>query len=237
MPDLARRTFGKAALAVAVAAVVGACGSSPPSPPSITLTFVRHAQSEGNASGLIDTTVPGPSITPEGEEQAQQITNELHGKDFDGIYASSMVRTQQTAAPLADELGMPVDVLPGLREIEAGWFEGSLEADAVSTYFLAPEQWLQGDRNARIPGSVNGNEFNDDFTAAVQKIYDSGDTKPVAFSHGAAIMTWTQMNVMNPDDELLISHPLPNVGEVVIEGNPVTGWTLVSWDGIDQPAS
>jgi len=25
---------------------------------------------------------------------------------------------------------------------------------------------------------------------------------------------------------------LPNVGRVVITGNPMTGWTLVDWDGI-----
>jgi broad specificity phosphatase PhoE len=217
--------------------MVGACGSAPPPPPSITLTFVRHAQSEGNASGLIDTGVPGPAITAEGREQAEQVADELRDKDFDGIYASSMVRTQQTAAPLAKKLDEQVDVLPGLREIAAGWFEGTPEAAAATTYFLAPEQWLQGHREARIPGSVNGDEFNDDFTGAVQRIYESGDQKPVAFSHGAAIMAWTQMNVKNPDDELMISHPLPNVGEVVIEGNPVTGWTMVSWDGVELPAS
>jgi len=94
---------------------------------------------------------------------------------------------------------------------------------------------LQGDRAARIPGAIDGNEFNEDFTAAVQRIYESGDTNPVAFSHSAAIMTWTQMNVTNPDAELLMSHPLPNVGQVVVTGNPVTGWTLVSWDGVEQP--
>ena len=237
MPDLAHRRFGKAAIAVTAAVVVGACGSAPPPPTSITLTFVRHAQSEGNASGLIDTTVPGPGITAEGREQAAQVADELRDKDFDGIYASSMVRTQQTAAPLATELDEQVDVLPGLREIAAGWFEGTPEAAAATTYFLAPEQWLQGYREARIPGSVNGDEFNDDFTGAVQRIYESGDQKPVAFSHGAAIMAWTQMNVKNPDTELMISNPLPNVGEVVIEGNPVTGWTMVSWDGVELPAS
>lgn len=234
MPDLARRSFGRAALALAAVAAVGACSSPPPPPPSITVTFVRHAQSEGNASGLIDTTVPGPGITPDGQKQADQVANDLRDKDFDGIYASSMIRTQQTAAPLAKDLGEQVDVLPGLREIAAGWFEGTPEAAALSTYFLAPEQWLQGRRDARIPGSVDGNEFNDDFSAAVQRIYESGDKNAVAFSHGAAIMTWTQMNVTNADDELLVSHPLPNVGQVVIEGNPLTGWTLVSWDGVEQ---
>jgi len=40
------------------------------------------------------------------------------------------------------------------------------------------------------------------------------------------------MNVKNPKDSLAASHPLPNLGRVVITGNPVTGWTLVDWDGI-----
>jgi broad specificity phosphatase PhoE len=203
----------------------------------MTLTFVRHAQSQGNAAGIIDTSVPGPGITAEGEQQAQQIADELRDNDFDGIYASSMVRTQQTAAPLAKDLGEQVDVLPGLREIPAGWFEGEPEAAAPTTYFVAPAQWLQGDRDAKIPGAIDGNEFNDDFTAAVQRIYESGDKNAVAFSHSAAVMIWTQMNVSNADSELLMSHPLPNVGQVVIEGNPVTGWTLVSWDGLKQPSS
>ena len=42
------------------------------------------------------------------------------------------------------------------------------------------------------------------------------------------------MNVKNPKDSLLSNHPLPNTGRVVIQGNPITGWTLVDWDGITQ---
>jgi broad specificity phosphatase PhoE len=103
---------------------------------------------------------------------------------------------------------------------------------AQSTYMLAPDLWLRGDRQAAIPGSVDGNQFNNAFSGAVQKIYDSGDNKPVAFSHGAAIMIWTLMNVGNAKDTLLTTHPLPNTGRVVIKGSPTAGWTLVDWDGI-----
>ncbi|HEY5842093.1 MAG TPA: histidine phosphatase family protein [Mycobacterium sp.] len=224
---------GKAIAALMAAAVVATC-SGPPSIPSITLTFVRHAQSQGNASGLNDTSVPGPGLTPLGEKQAQKAADALRGNDFDGIFASTMVRTQQTAAPLARDLGEQVEVLPGLREVEAGVFEGHPEADAASTLFLAPAMWLDGNRNARIPGSIDGNEFNDRFTAAVQKIYDSGDKNPVAFAHGGSIMLWTMLNVRNPNDSLLQAHPLPNTGRVVIKGNPINGWTLVDWDGLSQ---
>ncbi|ASL07728.1 hypothetical protein MINTM008_09590 [Mycobacterium intracellulare] len=66
----------------------------------------------------------------------------------------------------------------------------------------------------------------------MQKIYNSGHNQPVVFSHLYAIEYWTLMNTKNAKDSLATSHPLPNVGRVVITGNPMTGWTLVDWDGI-----
>jgi broad specificity phosphatase PhoE len=229
---MANRTIWKAAVVLVVTIAVGACSGGPPHPRTITLTFVRHAQSQSNAEKIIDTDVPGPGLTEEGKGQAQQIAHQLARNGYDGVYASPMVETQQTAAPLAEELGKRVEILPGLREIDAGWFDGKPQSMANSTYLLAPKDWLNGDRQDAIPGSISGNEFNDQFSAAVQTIYNSGHTKPVAFSHGTAIMIWTLMNVKNPKDSLLESHPLPNVGRVVITGSPATGWTLVDWDGI-----
>lgn len=231
-----RSTIARVVAVLAAVTFVGACSSSPPEQRSITLTFIRHAQSEGNVSGVIDTTVPGPSLTAKGKEEAQAIAEKLGSNDYDGIYASTMIRTQETAKPMSTELDEPVNVLPGLREIDAGWAEGRPDDQGGSVYMIAPMDWLRGDRDARIPDSVNGNEFNDDFTAAVQKIYDSGDDNPVAFSHGASIMFWTLMNVTNTNSSLLQTNPLPNTGYVVIEGSPQSGWTLVNWNGIEMSA-
>ena len=40
-------------------------------------------------------------------------------------YASGLIRTQETAAPLASVLNMPVQDLSGLNEIGAGILEGA----------------------------------------------------------------------------------------------------------------
>ncbi|OBH90543.1 MULTISPECIES: histidine phosphatase family protein [unclassified Mycobacterium] len=225
------RNVSKAVAALTAVLVVGACGGTPQAR-SITITFIRHAQSASNASGIIDTSVPGPSLTPEGQGQAQQVAHQAGHKDYDGIYASTMVRTQQTAAPLASELGKQVEVLQGIQEINAGWFEGKPIPQENATYLLAPADWLRGDTQDSIPGSVSGKEFNEQFTAAIAKVYNSGQHDPVVFSHKFAIEYWTLMNTKNAKDSLLTSHPLPNVGRVVITGNPLYGWTLVEWDGI-----
>ncbi|HET9876064.1 MAG TPA: histidine phosphatase family protein [Mycobacterium sp.] len=233
MRNRTRSVIRKAATALAAAMVLGAC-SGGPHQRTITLTFIRHAESENNAAGVIDTSIPGPGLTKQGRGQAEQIARQLQRNHYDGVYASSMLRAQQTAAPMAKDLGRQVQVLPGLREIDAGWYDGEQSSMADSTYLLAPVDWLRGDRTLAVPGSVDGNQFNERFSAAVQRIYDTGDAKPVAFSHGAAIMTWTLMNVKNPRDDLMTDHPLPNIGRVVITGNPNTGWRLIDWDGISE---
>lgn len=225
------RVIRRMAAALAAALVLGGC-SSTPHPRIITVTFIRHAESENNAAHIIDTTVPGPGLSEDGRAQAQELAHQLERNHYDGIYASSMLRSQQTAAPLAQELGRQVQVLPGLREIDAGWYNDKPTSWADAAYLVAPTGWVHGDRTFAVPGSIDGNQFNDDFGAAVQRIYDTGDANPVAFSHGVAIMAWTLMNAKNSRDELMTEHPLPNNGRVVITGSPTTGWKLVDWDGI-----
>ncbi|WP_237569860.1 histidine phosphatase family protein [Mycolicibacterium lacusdiani] len=223
-----RRTLGVLFASMTAAIVLAAPASADP---DVTITFVRHAESAGNASGIIDTTVPGPSITPKGERQAKEVAVELTRTPDDGIYASSMIRTQQTAQPLADQLGLPIVVLDGLREIEAGDLEGRPAIAAIGSYYQPIRQWLAGDRTARIPGSIDGNEFDARFDQAVDVVYGSGQQQPVVYSHGAAIATWTLLNVTDPPLELAESQPLPNTGRVVVRGNPDDGWRLVEWDG------
>jgi len=228
------RTIIATLAALLAVVVLAACSSPPPQARSITITFVRHGESAANAAGLIDTEIPGPSLTPAGQQQAEALANRLRADHYDGIYASQMVRTQQTAAPMSQALGESVNVLPGLNEISAGWFNGEPSSQAAATYMVAPIDWLRGDHGSGIPGSVTGTQFNNQFTGAVQRIYESGNSKPIAFSSANAIMMWVLMNVRNPRDTLLSDHPLPNAGRVVITGNPAFGWRLVDWDGITQ---
>ncbi len=199
---------------------------------AITLTWVRHAESTANAAGIIDTTVPGPGLTALGDTQAVAIAGTLAPNAFDGIFVSDMVRTQLTAAPLAAALDSTPVVLGGVREINAGIFEGQGGVLAGIGYALPPVAWMLGARFVPVFGGENGNGFEARVNQAVGDIYDTGDTDPVVFSHGATIMAWTVMNVGNPDLLLAATHPLGNTDVVVVTGSPEDGWTLVSWDGL-----
>ena len=197
------------------------------------ITFIRHGESTANAANVADSSVPGPVLTEKGQQQARDIVKVLGDNNYDAIYASTMVRTQLTAAPMAQYLGLPIQVVPGLQEIEAGIYEGTPESDAVKGYLQAPLKWLQGDLDARIPGSINGREFDARMDGAIQTMYDNGDRNVAAFSHGGAIMFWVFLNAENADPMWLMTNPLRNTGYVVVEGNPEDGWRVVNWNGTE----
>ena len=162
-----------------------------------------------------------------------------------------MVRSQETAAPLAHELGLSIEPFQaGLNEIDAGIFEGAPTnvGDLPlggALYLLAPALWTLGLTSVPELGSTdaNGIVFDQRVDDAVQTIYNgsaAGDTDAV-FSHEGTIAIWTLMNVNNPDYALVLKELfttgelLPYTGQVVVDGSP-GDWTLVSWDGTPVPA-
>jgi broad specificity phosphatase PhoE/microcompartment protein CcmL/EutN len=225
-----------AALTAAVVFVVTALPAA-----AMTVTFVRHGESESNASHTIDNSIPGAHLTPLGQSQATTVAAALvaGGVGYDAIYASNMVRTSETAAPFAAATGLTPTVLPGFREINAGWFEGSSDTGLGGIgYVLAPALWTLGARSVPVPGGGDGNAFDARMDAALQLVEDSGAQNPVVFSHAATIMFWTMMNVDNPDLGLMLRHRLDNTGIVVVEGSAEEGWTLKTWAGLPVgPAS
>jgi hypothetical protein len=219
---------------------------------SIVLDFVRHGES-GDMT-VVNTQVPGPDLTDTGELQAKALVDALSGSGIDDIYASTMIRSQETATPLADALHLPIQVLSGLNEIDAGIFEGipvnvgDLPLGGA-LYLLAPILWTLGlDFVPQLGSTVdpNGIAFDESFSGAVQSIYDgsvgtdAGTVTDAVFSHEAAIAIWTLMNVNNPDFSVVLQEflntgeLLPYTGQVVVDGSP-GDWTLVSWDGTAVP--
>ncbi|MGO9927670.1 MAG: PE domain-containing protein [Mycobacterium sp.] len=231
--------------------LIGAGGTGNTGTP-IVIDFVRHGQSIGNATNVIDTAVPGTGLTALGQQQAVAIANALAQQGpFAGIFSSQLLRTQETALPLAGLPGSPsVQALPGLNEINAGIFDGLPDVSPAGLlYLVAPFAWTLGlpIMPMLAPGSVhmNGVVFDQGFTAALQTMYgqalanpvlgSNGKVNDVAFSSEFAIEVGTMMNVKNPDPLLMLTHPLSNTAVVVVQGDPQDGWTLVSWDGVPVP--
>jgi len=195
------------------------------------LLLIRHGQTPSNVTGVLDAVVPGPGLTELGQRQADALPAALADRGIERLFASTMVRTQITAAPLATALGIEPVVLPGLREIEAGDLQGKRDQVSVQMYISTVHAWSAGDRSARMPGAESGDEFFARYDDAVRQILATGVGVAAAFSHGAAIRTWASAVAQNTPDGFGTQRHLENTGIVEVEGSFDDGWRLVDWEG------
>src|SRR5918996_2805211 len=93
--------------------------------PSVEVTrvlLVRHGQSEWNADGRWQGQAD-PPLSDHGRLQAREAARAVGA--VDAIWASDLQRAAETAAIIADGVGVgPVTVDPDLRERDAGEFSG-----------------------------------------------------------------------------------------------------------------
>ncbi|GEA87951.1 histidine phosphatase family protein [Cellulomonas cellasea] len=205
------------------------------------LLLVRHGQTYSNLGRNLDTAEPGADLTPLGERQARALPAALAGQGIDAVYVSNLVRTQQTAAPLARALGLTPHVRPGLREISAGELEMADDLPSVRLYVETMLRWAGGDLDARLPGGESGAATLRRFDDVVEEAVASSDVA-VLVSHGAMIRAWAGARCEDVTVELAADNPLSNTGAVLLTGTP-SRWLLERWHAealggelLDDPA-
>jgi probable phosphoglycerate mutase len=111
----------------------------------VEITLVRHAQPDWEPGG---SAVDEPTLTALGFEQSRCTAERLRGESYDALYVSPLQRTRETAAPIAEALGLEPEVLPWLRELELPSLEGHTP-EQVQAFFRGgrlrpPEAWWNG---------------------------------------------------------------------------------------------
>jgi broad specificity phosphatase PhoE len=80
--------------------------------PVATVILVRHAEKN------IEPENPDPDLSPAGQLRAQELMRMLSSSGITAIYATQYHRTQQTARPLAERLGLPVTQIDAANSAE-----------------------------------------------------------------------------------------------------------------------
>ncbi len=125
-----------------------------------TFYLIRHGESEANFARIF-TGSSNFNLTKTGLLQAQMAAEYLKDKDVDFVFASPLNRAYNTGKTIADSLNVPIYTDDGLKEINAGIWEGrkfdDLETEFADTYHT----WRNDIGKAR----PNGGE-------AVAELYD-----------------------------------------------------------------
>ena len=160
-------------------------------PGATTVLLVRHGES---APAHPDRPFPmrdghgDPPLDPVGEELGLTFADRLVHERIDAIYVTSLQRTHQTAAPLAERLGLDPTEVPDLREVFLGDWEGGLfrvraaEGDPVFRQIWEQERWDV------IPGGEPLDDFDERVWRGFQEIVTAHpDERVMAVAHGGVI--------------------------------------------------
>ncbi len=158
---------------------------------ALDLLLVRHGQSEAYVAGKPFPLVGGhgdPPLSELGRAQALRVCDRLAGGGIDAIYVTTLCRTAQTAAPLAERLGLTPVIEPELREVYLGEWEGGLYRKMVADFHPIAQRMFTEERWDVIPGAESLASFDGRVRAAISRIAARHSGQRVAvFTHGGVI--------------------------------------------------
>ncbi|GAB3391292.1 histidine phosphatase family protein [Amycolatopsis echigonensis] len=163
------------------------------SPPSgaTEIFLVRHGESMPQRLSEPFDLVDGqadPDLAPEGRDHAARVGERLASERIEALYVTTLRRTAQTAAPLAEKLGLTPVVEPDLREIHLGeWENGLFRKHTAEGHPLAQKLWEE-QRWDVLPGAESDEAFGRRIRAALTRIAAAHPDQRVAvFTHGGVI--------------------------------------------------
>jgi len=166
-------------------------GSFPVPDSALDLLLVRHGQSAAYLEGQPFPLVDGhgdPPLSEQGREQASKVAERLADAGIGAIYVTTLRRTSQTAAPLAERLGLTPVVEPELREVYLGEWEGGLYRKMVAELHPIAQQMFTEERWDVIPGGEPLASFDGRVRAAIGRIAaDHSGQRVAVFTHGGVI--------------------------------------------------
>lgn len=162
-----------------------------PPPGAVEVFVIRHGESAAAKEDELFELRDGqgdPELHPAGREQAERVADRLAREPIAAIYVSTLRRTAETAAPLVARSGLEPVVLPDLREVHLGEWEGGLvrrhamEGHPIAAQIQEQERWDV------IPGAEPAADFRARVRRAVATIAERHAGQTVAvFTHGGWI--------------------------------------------------
>ena len=113
---------------------------------------IRHGETEYNRKGIIQGRGVNSTLNERGVRQAIAFHESFKQIQFDAVFTSSLIRTQQTVEPFVRS-GHIMEAHEDLDEINWGVHEGRLTDTGLSReYLYITGQWRKGALELKIPG-------------------------------------------------------------------------------------
>ncbi len=119
------------------------------------LFLFRHGETDWNREGRLQGHTDTP-LNATGLAQAEALAEQLRRHRLDAVVSSDLLRARTTARIVAEAVGVPLLVEPGLRETDVGEAEGLLWADAKTRFGESLTERWYADGDIAFPGGETG---------------------------------------------------------------------------------
>ncbi len=166
---------------------------SPVAPERTVVHLMRHGEVH-NPEGVLYGRLDGYHLSDLGRRMAQEVADHLADHDITVVVASSLLRAQETAAPIAASHGIPITTDD--RVIEAGnSFEGTKVGTMKALDFAHPRYWK------RITNPLKPSWGEPYAEIAARMLAAVTDARVAAAGHEAVIVShqlpiWTARNAL-----------------------------------------
>lgn len=189
------------------------------------LVLARHGRTRSNVTGALDSRPPGAPLDELGRAQAAALGRRLAVEPVSAVHASTAVRAQQTAEPVARAHGLDVQIVDGVQEVFCGDLEGRSDTASRRQFDDVYRAWWLGDLDARLPGGESGNDLRARYLPVVERLTTGTTGTVVLVSHGAAVRLAAAALLGDTAESSYIR----NTGLVVF-ARAGDGWVLEHWD-------
>lgn len=185
----------------------------------LRLLCIRHAQSTWNALGRWQGQAD-PPLSVQGRDEAAALATRLRdeGWSLSGLVTSDLLRAQQTAASIADALGLAVDVWPALREADIGAWSGRSTEEIRASWPEAYARFRAGDRSLPVGGGESREAVRARAAAAVRALEAqyAGGTVALVTHLGWLRALQPGLTLGNAEAWCVESRSLPAAGEATL---------------------
>jgi probable phosphoglycerate mutase len=173
------------------------------------LILIRHGETTWNFEMRFQGQQNSP-LTAVGTAQAEAVAAYLRADKPTALYSSDLLRTLQTAQPIALATGLTIIQEPALRERNLGIFEGLTRQEAELHHAPHYARYLARELDYVIPSGESLAQLNQRSTEIMQKLALRHPGERVAIvSHGALLTSFLRQIITLPHQ--LPSHsPVPN---------------------------
>ncbi|NLK21746.1 MAG: histidine phosphatase family protein [Epulopiscium sp.] len=191
----------------------------------LRLFLIRHGETEWNSLNKYQGTRDIP-LSCTGIKQAKLLADRMKNYKIDAVFSSNLLRAYETAENISKTGNIPLGIIPQLREINFGEWEGHTTGELKKLYGEDYERFLIQPHKYNFPGEGSMQAVQARMKKAIEIITDKHCRGNIAVVSHGGVLKILILTLLNMDLGFYKSFWLGNTSLSIIDRKDTGNWVL-----------